>query len=135
MKLRVFLGDPAFHMQQCGRQNNYRLNLQMKIQGHGKSERRLKMDLFFVLFNTIPEFLVKSFPNVYIDVSGLPPKNLLNYFPSMKKFCHKYLFGTDFPGVPGIKKNFDALSQLMQDDAIMERIGFQNAYDLFGFWK
>jgi len=83
----------------------------------------------------IAEFLVKGFKNVYIDVSGLPPKNLLNYFPSMKKFSHKYLFGTDFPGVPGIRKNFDALSQLMQDDVIMERIGFQNAYDLFGFWK
>ncbi len=53
----------------------------------------------------------------------------------MKKFSHKYLFGTDFPGVPGVRKNFDALSQLLQDDAIMERIGFQNAYDLFGFWK
>ena len=83
----------------------------------------------------IAEFMAKRFDNVYIDVSGLPPKNLLTYFPSMKKFSHKFLFGTDFPGVPGIKKNYEAIKQLMRDDVAMERIGFQNAYDLFGFWK
>ncbi len=83
----------------------------------------------------IAEFMVKSFKNVYIDISGLPPQNLLKYFPSMKKLSHKYLFGTDFPGVPGIQKNFDALQKLIRDDAAMELICFQNAYDLFGFWK
>ncbi|MBW1801760.1 MAG: amidohydrolase [Deltaproteobacteria bacterium] len=82
----------------------------------------------------IAEFLTKHFENVYIDISGLPPKNLLNYFPSMKKFCHKFLFGTDFPGVPGIRKNYDALKELLRDDAVLERIGVQNARDLFGFW-
>ncbi len=83
----------------------------------------------------IAEFLAKSYRNVYIDVSGLPPRNLLKYFPSMIKFSHKYLFGSDFPGVPGIRKNYDAIRELLQNDAAMERIGFQNAYDLFGFWK
>ncbi len=83
----------------------------------------------------IAELLVKSFKNVYIDISGLPPKNLLNYWPSMKKFAHKFLFGTDFPGVQGIRKNYEAVRELIRDDAVMELIGFQNAYDLFGFWK
>lgn len=82
----------------------------------------------------IAEFMVKSFENVFIDVSGLPPKNLLNYFPSMKKFSHKFLFGTDFPGVPGIRKNFEAIEQLIKDDGVMERIAFKNACELFGFW-
>ena len=83
----------------------------------------------------VAEFMVKNFENVYIDVSGLPPANLLNYWPSMKKFAHKYLFGTDFPGVPGIRKNFDRLSELVNDGEAMERIAFRNAYDLYGFWK
>jgi GNAT superfamily N-acetyltransferase len=83
----------------------------------------------------IAEFLVKSFQNVYIDISGLPPKNLLTYWPSMKRFNHKFLFGTDFPGVPGIQKNYDAVSDLIRDTRAMENIGFNNAYDLFGFWK
>lgn len=83
----------------------------------------------------IAELLVKSFKNVYIDISGLPPKNLLNYWPSIRKFAHKFLFGTDFPGVPGIRKNYEEVRGLIKDDAAMELIGFQNAYDLFGFWK
>lgn len=83
----------------------------------------------------IAEFLVKSFANVYIDISGLPPKNLLSYWPSMKKFAHKFLFGTDFPGAPGIRKNYEQVNDLLKDDSAMELIGFQNAYDLFGFWK
>jgi len=82
----------------------------------------------------IAEFMAKHFTNVYIDISGLPPKNLLTYFPSMKKFCHKFLFGTDFPGVPGIRKNYDALKGLIQDDAALEQICYKNACDLFGFW-
>ena len=81
------------------------------------------------------EFLAKNFENVFIDLSGLPPKNLLTYFPSMKKFSRKFLFGTDFPGVPGIRKNFDEIRQLIRDDAAIERIGFKNARDLFGFWE
>ncbi|MBA4418658.1 MAG: amidohydrolase [Syntrophus sp. (in: bacteria)] len=83
----------------------------------------------------IAEFMVKRFEKVYIDISGLPPKNLLQYFPSMLKFSHKYLFGTDFPGVPGIKRNFDELQILVKDDAVMEKICFKNACELFGFWK
>ncbi|MFC1580795.1 amidohydrolase family protein [Thermodesulfobacteriota bacterium] len=83
----------------------------------------------------IAEFLAKHFANVYIDISGLPPKNLLNYFPSMKKFSHKFLFGTDFPGVPGIRKNYDALKGLIQDEAVLEQICYKNAFDLFGFWQ
>ena len=83
----------------------------------------------------IAEFMVKSFSNVYIDLSGLPPRNLLQYFPAMKKIGHKFLFGTDFPGVPGIRKNYEAIKDLVKDDALMELIAFRNAYDLFGFWK
>ncbi|MEN6617263.1 MAG: GNAT family N-acetyltransferase [Syntrophorhabdus sp.] len=83
----------------------------------------------------IAEFLVKSFEKVYIDISGLPPANFLKYWPSMKKFSHKFIFGTDFPGVPGIRKNYEQLRDVLKDDRALEKIGFQNAYDLYGFWK
>ncbi len=83
----------------------------------------------------IAEFLAKKFENVYIDVSGLPPGKLLEYFPSMRKFSSKFLFGSDFPGVPGIRKNYDILASLIADEEAMHNIGFRNAYDLFGFWK
>jgi uncharacterized protein len=84
----------------------------------------------------IAEFMIKSWRNVYIDVSGLPPAKLPEYFPSLKKYRHKFLFGSDFPGVPGIRKNWDTLAQALEgDDAIRADVGFENAYALYGFWK
>lgn len=83
----------------------------------------------------IAEFLVKRFDNAYIDVSGLPPKRLLEYFPSMPAYSHKYIYGSDFPGVPGIRRNFEAIARLLNDEKAAGNIAFQNAYDLFGFWK
>lgn len=83
----------------------------------------------------IAEFMVKRFDNVYIDISGLPPKNLLQYFPSMLKFNHKYMFGSDFPGVPGIRKNYSELLDLVKDEAVIERICYRNACEFFGFWE
>jgi len=83
----------------------------------------------------IADFLAKRFEHVYIDVSGLPPGRLLQYFPSMKQNSGKFLYGSDFPGVPGIRKNYDVLAGLLEDDEASYNIGFRNAYDLFGFWK
>ena len=79
--------------------------------------------------------LARTFRNVYIDVSGLPPGNLLGYFPKLKRFPEKFLFGSDFPGVPGIRSNYETLSALIGDREIMNLIGSQNACNLFGLWK
>src|SRR5256714_3665610 len=60
-------------------------------------------------------FLIRRHPNVFLDISGIPPKNLLKYFPRLEEIAAKTLFGTDWPGpgVPEIKQNledFHALS-------------------------
>ncbi len=83
----------------------------------------------------IAEFLTTRFGNVYVDVSGLPPGRLLEYFPSLPRNIHKFLFGSDFPGVPGIRRNYDVLADLLTDEGALGSIGFRNAYELFGFWK
>jgi uncharacterized protein len=83
----------------------------------------------------IAEFLAKRFENVYIDVSGLPPTKLLEYFPSMIQNSRKFLFGSDFPGVPGIRKNYRAIGELIRNEEAFQNITFRNAYELFGFWK
>lgn len=49
--------------------------------------------------------------NVFIDVTGLPPQKLLQYFPDMGRLAHKFLFGTDWPSVD-MAKNADKLAQL-----------------------
>jgi len=55
-------------------------------------------------------FLVRRHPNVFLDISGIPPKSLLSYFPRLQEVARKTLFGTDWPGpgVPGVKENLDA---------------------------
>jgi predicted TIM-barrel fold metal-dependent hydrolase len=59
-------------------------------------------------------FLLRRHPNVFLDISGIPPKALLRYFPRLKDIAHKTLFGTDWPGpgVPSIKKNLDDFRKL-----------------------
>ena len=46
---------------------------------------------------------------MFLDISGIPPKTLLKYFPRLEEIASKTLFGTDWPGpgVPDIKKNLD----------------------------
>ncbi len=47
-------------------------------------------------------FLARRFPNVWLELSGIPPARLLEYFPSLPRLADKALFGTDWPG-PGVK--------------------------------
>jgi len=65
-------------------------------------------------------FLIRRHRNVYLDISGIPPKTLLEYFPRLAKIAEKTLFGTDWPGpgVPDIGKNLREFSALpLPDDA------------------
>ncbi len=59
-------------------------------------------------------FLLRRHPNVYLDISGIPPKNLLQYFPRLAEIAHKTLFGTDWPGpgVPEVGANLQAFREL-----------------------
>lgn len=59
-------------------------------------------------------FLLRRHPNVYMDISGIPPKVLLRYFPKLEEVAHKTMFGTDWPGpgVPGVKVNVEAFRAL-----------------------
>ena len=59
-------------------------------------------------------FLTRRFPNVWLEVSSVPPSRLLDFFPTLEKLADKVLFGTDWPGpaVPEIRPNFDAFRAL-----------------------
>jgi predicted TIM-barrel fold metal-dependent hydrolase len=48
-------------------------------------------------------FLARRFPNVWLEISGVPPARLLDYFPQLVKLAPKTIFGTDWPG-PGVKE-------------------------------
>lgn len=59
-------------------------------------------------------FLIRRHKNVYLDISGIPPKSLLDYFPRIEEIANKTLFGTDWPGpgVPDIAQNLQDFQSL-----------------------
>jgi predicted TIM-barrel fold metal-dependent hydrolase len=69
-------------------------------------------------------FLLRRHPNVYLDISGIPPKRLLEYFPRIGEIARKTLFGSDWPGpgVPDIQENVKALSALPLSEEMKQRI-------------
>lgn len=79
-------------------------------------------------------FLVRRHANVYLDISGIPPKTLLNYFPRIEEIASKTVFGTDWPGpgVPDIKKNLDEFRTLPISEAAKMQILEKTAS---GIWE
>jgi hypothetical protein len=69
-------------------------------------------------------FLVRRHRNVYFDISGIPPRSLLQYFPRLPEIAHQTLFGTDWPGpgVPDIKQNLDEFRALPLSEEVKETI-------------
>lgn len=57
-------------------------------------------------------FLSKLHPNVHMEVSGLPPAKLLTYFPELARNTDKVIFGSDWPGMPFIRRNMEAIGAL-----------------------
>jgi predicted TIM-barrel fold metal-dependent hydrolase len=78
-------------------------------------------------------FLIRRHPNVYLDISGIPPKTLLKYFPRLDEIAHKTLFGTDWPGpgVPDVKKNLEEFKSLPMSDEMREQILSKTAASLW----
>ena len=52
--------------------------------------------------------------NVWLDLAGLPPKRLPAYYAGfdLTALAAKWIFGTDWPGVPGTARNVRALAAL-----------------------
>ncbi|MBV9096317.1 MAG: amidohydrolase [Streptosporangiaceae bacterium] len=52
--------------------------------------------------------------NVWLDLAGLPPKRLPGYYAGfdLPRLARKWIFGTDWPGVPGVARNARAIADL-----------------------
>src|SRR5882757_4287813 len=60
-------------------------------------------------------FLALAKPNVWLDLAGLPPRKLPEYYArfDLRRLAARWIFGTDWPGVPGASRNVAALRELM----------------------
>ncbi len=63
-------------------------------------------------------FLALSNPRVWIELSGLPPSRLQTYYArhNWGRLVRRMIFGTDWPGIPGIARNARAVAALCPDD-------------------
>lgn len=78
-------------------------------------------------------FLVRRHPNVYMDISGIPPRNLMEYFPRLEEIASKTMFGSDWPGpgVVDIRKNLDFIRGMPLNDAAKECILSRTALEMW----
>ena len=74
-------------------------------------------------------FLARRHPNVHLDISGIPPKKLLEYLPRLEDLADRCLWGTDYPspGVASMKKNVEDFLALPLSEAAKARILWDNA--------
>jgi uncharacterized protein len=63
-------------------------------------------------------FMALSSDRVWIELSGLPPSRLREYYAKHHwgRLTRRMIFATDWPGIPGIAKNARAVAALCPDD-------------------
>lgn len=78
-------------------------------------------------------FLARRFPNVWLEVSGVPPSRALEYFPQVGRMADKVLFGTDWPGpgVSDIRRNLDEFRSLPLPADAQQKILEDNPREVF----
>lgn len=81
----------------------------------------------------IAAFLALAKPNVWLDLSGLPPKKLPEYYDrfDLVRLAGKWIYGTDWPGVPGIARNAQALAGIGLPDQLLHDVLSGNAAKVF----
>lgn len=78
-------------------------------------------------------FLARRFANVYLDISGIPPRSLLRLFPRLEEISGKAMFGSDWPGpsVPAISRNVAEIEELPLSEGTRRRLLRENALTVY----
>lgn len=79
-------------------------------------------------------FLALTNDHVWIELSGLPPSRLTTYYArhNWNRLTRKMIFGTDWPGIPGIARNARAVAALLPDDEVRDLVLWRNACAVYG---
>jgi len=69
-------------------------------------------------------FVLRRHRNMYLEISGIPPRKLLEYFPRLQEIGHRVIWGTDWPspGVHDLKQNLDQFLSLPLPQDLKDRI-------------
>ncbi|MCP2281035.1 amidohydrolase family protein [Nocardia amikacinitolerans] len=81
----------------------------------------------------VAAFMALTKANVWLDLSGLPPKLLPEYYArqDMNRLARKMIFGTDWPGVPSIRRNVESLIGLGWPSEVVTAVLSGNARSVF----
>lgn len=82
----------------------------------------------------VAAFMAQAKPNVWLDLAGLPPRKLPEYYArfDLNRLARKMIFGTDWPGVPGVARNAESVAALGLDDDVLAGVLGGNALRVFG---
>lgn len=77
-------------------------------------------------------FILRRHRNVYLELSGIPPRKLLDYFPRLAEIGDRVVWGTDWPspGVADLRQNLDQFLALPLDAGLKDRITRHTPLDL-----
>jgi predicted TIM-barrel fold metal-dependent hydrolase len=78
-------------------------------------------------------FMALSNDRVWIELSGLPPSRLRSYYSRFDwaRLTRRMIFGTDWPGVPGIARNARAVAALCPDEKVAGLVLAGNACQVY----
>jgi predicted TIM-barrel fold metal-dependent hydrolase len=76
-----------------------------------------------------------TYPNVWIELSGLPPSRLTTYYAAVgfERLAPRCIFGTDFPGAPSIAGNIEKVRGLGLDSEVLADVMWRNAVKVYAF--
>lgn len=79
-------------------------------------------------------FLALTNDRVWIELSGLPPSRLQTYYSrhNWGRLTRRMIFGTDWPGIPGIARNARAVAALCPDGETAGLVLAGNAARVYG---
>lgn len=78
-------------------------------------------------------FILRRHQNVYLELSGIPPHKILDYFPRLEEIGNRVLWGTDWPspGVRDLRENLDQFLALDISDALKHGATRSTPLELF----
>lgn len=74
-------------------------------------------------------FLLRRHPNIALDLSGIPPAKIPQYFPRLDEIQDRVVYGSDWPGpnVPGMRANAEAVATALGPHAWAGSLFSKNA--------
>ena len=81
----------------------------------------------------VAAFMAQTKRNVWLYLAGVPPKKLPEYYQrfDLTRIGQKMIFGTDWPGVPGTRRNVESLMGLGLPKDVLTAVLSGNARKVF----